>query len=375
MAPNTTSAHGAGTKKGQDFDVFTGDAACITAVKRASENEHDFIWSLKEEPHFSRRKAILKAHPEIQKLFGYEPLTKYIIFGICAVQFATAWYFSAADSYKSWAFWIAAYLIGGTCNQALFLGIHELSHNLGFKTIKANKLFSILVANVPIGFPYAASFKPYHTDHHKYQGVEGIDTDLPTELEAKLFSSLPGKIFFAVFQVLFYALRPIMTIYQPLTWYHLLNVVYIFAVDFVLFKTMGAGAVAYFIASTLMAGSGLHPCASHFIAEHYVFSGDWETYSYYGILNFFCFNVGYHNEHHDFPNIAWSKLPALRQIASEYYANLPYHKSWPMVTWKFVTDPNVTVWNRVKRKPKNQTVHKDDIGVFDQETSKTVKEE
>jgi sphingolipid delta-4 desaturase len=37
-------------------------------------------------------------------------------------------------------------------------------------------------------------------------------------------------------------------------------------------------------------------------------------------------------------------------IAKEYYDNLPYHESWPMVTWKFVTDPNVHVYNRVKRK-------------------------
>lgn len=120
--------------------------------------------------------------------------------------------------------------------------------------------------------------------------------------------------------------------------------------DYLLFRSIGAGAVVYFLVSTLIAGSGLHPCAAHFIAEHYVFTGEWETYSYYGILNAFCFNVGYHNEHHDFPNIPWTRLPALRKLASEYYDNLPYHESWPLVTWKFVMDPNVHVFNRVKRK-------------------------
>jgi sphingolipid delta-4 desaturase len=36
-------------------------------------------------------------------------------------------------------------------------------------------------------------------------------------------------------------------------------------------------------------------------------------------------------------------------LASEYYDTLPYHRSWPLVTWKFVMDPQVGVWNRVKR--------------------------
>jgi sphingolipid 4-desaturase/C4-monooxygenase len=61
--------------------------------------------------------------------------------------------------------------------------------------------------------------------------------------------------------------------------------------------------------------------------------------------------VGYHNEHHDFPSIPWTRLPALKALAPEYYDTLPSHPSWPMVTYNFIFDSNVGMWSRVKRVP------------------------
>lgn len=75
-----------------------------------------------------------------------------------------------------------------------------------------------------------------------------------------------------------------------------------------------------------------------------------ETYSYYGLLNLFTYNVGLHNEHHDFPAIPWSRLPELNRIAKEFYEDLPCHRSWVGVMWQFVWDGDVSLWCRVKRK-------------------------
>jgi len=46
-------------------------------------------------------------------------------------------------------------------------------------------------------------------------------------------------------------------------------------------------------------------------------------------------NICYHNEHHDFPNIPWSRLPLLTQKAPEFYLNLKYYTSYTQVLFEF----------------------------------------
>jgi len=104
---------------------------------------------------------------------------------------------------------------GATCNHALFLAIHEIGHNLAYHSPLANRLVS-MVANLPIAIPYAISFRAYHSEHHKLQGVDGYDADLPTWLEGYIVRNSFTKLLFCCTQILFYALRPLVVrVHKP----------------------------------------------------------------------------------------------------------------------------------------------------------------
>lgn len=101
---------------------------------------------------------------------------------------------------------------------------------------------------------------------------------------------------------------------------------------------------------------GLHPCAGHFLSEHYILHAQREhdehdTFSYYGPLNRLTWMVGYHNEHHDLPRVPWSRLPRVRAIAPEFYVDLPICPSWCGALWRFVVDPRIDLSARLRRPP------------------------
>lgn len=210
--------------------------------------------------------------------------------------------------------------------------------------------------------------QPYHLTHHKSLGVDGLDTDLPTAFEAFVLDSILGKAFFCTFQIFFYALRPMAVYRVPLTGIHALNIAVQLSFDLLLYRCSSFNAILYLLLSSFLAGS-LHPLAGHFIAEHYVYETVTptqkdpenripvpETFSYYGPLNWFTYNVGLHNEHHDFPAVPWTRLHALRDIASEFYDPLPRHESWVYAIWRFILDDNVGMTCRVKRKQGGRVV-------------------
>lgn len=307
----------------------------------------DFEWSYTEQPHTTRRKEMLEKYPQIKKLFGCDPNFKYVVSGLVFIQFVMM--FLMMD--QSWpVILFVAYCFGGVINHALSLALHEIAHNqaFGYSRPLANRLFGFF-CNLPIGIPISISFKNYHLEHHRYLADEILDPDVPSKIEAKLFCSTFGKLCWVCLQPFFYAFRPFLTNPKTPTQMEIINFIIQFVFDVIVMHYFGLRVLLYLILGTLMA-MGLHPVAGHFISEHYMFAKGFETYSYYGPLNWITFNVGYHNEHHDFPSIPGSRLAEVKRIAPEYYDTIPQHSSMIKVLYDFITDPDIGPYARIKRK-------------------------
>lgn len=127
-----------------------------------------------------------------------------------------------------------------------------------------------------------------------------------------------------------------------------INLVLAVVFDFSVFYFCGIYGLLYLVFSFFLS-IGLHPVGARWIQEHYTTDGAQETFSYYGPINILALNVGYHNEHHDFPAVPWNRLPQIRELAPEYYNNLKYHTSWVKLWIAFLFDDNYSLFSRVER--------------------------
>lgn len=304
------------------------------------------------EPHAKRRKTLLQKHPEIKQLMGYDPKQAIPVFIIVPLQlFFAACFYHNYNPEHSLLYWgtmfLFSYFIGSILMHWLAMAIHETSHYAVFKEKWQNRYLAIF-ANISIPFPMAMTFHKYHPRHHTFLGVDDIDADLPQDFEVNLIGkSRPRKFFWWLFNPIFYLVRGVLNATATNRW-EMINVIFIGIVNLFIFYAWGWTGISYLLLSTYF-GMGPHPVAAHFIHEHYLFDGVQETYSYYGPLNKVSYNVGYHNEHHDFMNIPGSKLPALKNILEEEYQSLTSHQSWTNVLWQFIMRKDMGLSSRLVR--------------------------
>lgn len=284
----------------------------------------------------------------MRNLIGKNPYTIFAILGLVAFQIVAA---GLVANQSWWVVFAVAYFLGAFADHSLFVMIHECTHQLLFKKRAANRWAS-MIANMPQIFPSAISFEHFHLKHHSFQGIHELDADLPSKWEAKLINNnFFGKalwlLFFPLFQ--FFRLSRLKEIKSVDGWV-ITNFFVQVAFTAVMYYFFGWHGIAYLLLSFSFS-VGLHPLGARWIQEHYLtHNEEQETYSYYGVLNTVSFNVGYHNEHHDFPSIPWNKLPKIKATAPNYYDTLLSHKSWTKLWLRFLFDREISLFNRILRK-------------------------
>lgn len=320
--------------------------------------QNDFHVSGNLQPHVVRCREIIKKHPEVSTLMGRNPYTALILFGLLGLQIGVAAWMGSLGMGYWWLALILAYCVGAFANHSLYVVIHEATHNLIFRNRVLNRWMGV-IADFPNAVPGAMGFHTYHLRHHAHLGDYHNDTDLAWHWEARLVGNSWWRkaIWLALFPV-FQILRTFrMTHVNTWNRWMVINIVAVFAFDAVLVYFFGWAALFYTTFSMLFA-LGLHPLGARWIQEHYTLDSEQETYSYYGPLNFLALNMGYHNEHHDFPSIPWNRLPDLKKMAPEYYDNLRYHPSWSKLLLDFIFNPEYSLYSRVKRTEEEDQVVK-----------------
>ena len=322
------------------------DISSHPSLQRPRAPSSEFVWRKDEEPPGVRRRQLLGEYPAVKTLYGYD-MRQAVFTMICVLLQIYLSYLSVSWNWPK--FLLLTYTLSGTINHSLLLAIHELSHDNMLPGGRVPNLSFAFVANLPMGFALASTFRRYHMLHHSSQGSDMVDMDLPCKTEAMLFKSRAGRLVWLLLQPLLYGLRPVLMKPLPITKWEILNWGIQMSFNGFVLTQWGPKAMLYLVGGALL-GTGVHPLSGHFL-EHLEVVESQETYSYYGWLNLLTYNVGYHNEHHDFPQIPGSRLPALKAMIPAY-ANMPHYNNWVRVLWDFVVKDNINLFCRVKRNMK-----------------------
>jgi len=305
--------------------------------------------------HQRRRQAIQQEFPEVLKLVGPDSRTQYYAYVLLIIQVTLA--YMVKDSF------LGAIILGFTISPymgfAVLTLIHEVSHSLVFAYPLYDRLLGIFT-NVVFLAPVSEVFRQHHNMHHSHLGDVKKDVDVPGEREMKVIgNSSVLKTAWLIFSVFILPVRSMKKL--PVYWSLLmaLNWVVCLSFTFTVFYFSKPAFIYLFMGMVL--SQSMHPANARQVQKHIkLYSTEGEkndnantplherkvnTFSYYGGLNFLTLNVGFHVEHHDFGNIAWTRLPELRRIAGEkwYPSNNAYQSRGFREIFTFITNPKISL--------------------------------
>jgi sphingolipid 4-desaturase/C4-monooxygenase len=228
--------------------------------------------------------------------------------------------------------WTRAIVLGITLapflDGMILVLMHELSHNRMF-SVRIDRLVSMGV-NILMLAPISEVFRQHHRAHHLSLGDAQNDVDAPSPWEIEFVGNGPfKKAIWLFFNMLFLPIRSLTKLEVKWCKWVVLN--FVTSIGFTLIILFTDLKLFFFFGLSLMFSQGLHPVNARQLQRHF-WDGSEEkainkqghsshTFSYYGkIYNSLYLNVGYHNEHHDFAQVPWTRLPELKaMVGDEWY--------------------------------------------------------
>ncbi len=307
--------------------------------------------------HNEMRKAAMAAHPELKDASGADPRTVWALPVLLGIHWGIAWLVSDA---AIWVIFLAAFIPGQLAIHAAGSLVHETAHKLIFREPKAKLGFDLGLEWILGSYGKQLIYQHEHiTSHHPYIGDYERDYEhediCAFQSRMVLRSDRPGVQRVLTGLTLFLHALPLGFLIgdevlprlnawisgrpqrdparhvestRPPVWQMRLFIAVSLLSNLVLFLLLGPWALLYHIWSlSLFLGKlGIFNLGQS-LSEHEGTNDAAPSRSTYGWVNWFLFNTGYHNEHHTFPNVAWTRLPYLTRTAPETF-NIRAEKSY-----------------------------------------------
>ncbi|MAA96716.1 MAG: hypothetical protein CMN87_17665 [Stappia sp.] len=300
--------------------------------------------------HLQMRKDALAAHPGLRALAGADRRTAFALPVLLALHWGMAWLVS--DSNLLVVF-LAAFCFGQFVIHAAGALVHETAHRLVFRSPGGKLAFDLGLETVLGSFAKQLTYQHEHlSSHHPYMGdyerdyehedlcafkaremlVEGrprlqrvltiatlvvhllpFGFIISDEIFPRLYEKLTGRTARD-------SERHVAST-QPPVWQKRLFIAWSLGVNVLLFTLFGVLGWLYhnWALSIFLGKCGISNLGQS-LSEHPGDNEETPTRSTYGWVNRLFFNTGYHNEHHTFPNVAWTRLPDLTRAAPDVFS-------------------------------------------------------
>jgi len=271
--------------------------------------------------HAKRRRAILNAHPEVRECMIVDPSFKYVAVACATTQLLIA--YLLRDEPLGYVLFMGA-VVGTIFDCAITNSVHELIHEMAIENWPlANKILSGYV-NLALFLPFAAGYHRSHRHHHSFLGTD-LDAKYPTMEEALQYDqNIIGRLKYIFTHPLQGGSRWNKIVPgDPPNEYMKWNERTVYLVDALILIFWGYKSLLYLLVAFWINDTIFIQGSKNFV-DHWVSENETYTSSYYGWVNMIDFNIGYHREHHDFPNVPGRYLALITKMAPEFYEDKRY---------------------------------------------------